>query len=99
MKRHLIVFYVATVVLLLAGRVAWQNCVWEIMSAVSAAALVASIIIIGWRVIRMRPEAGDELMLRGEILATTRVALVVICVGVLVAGFGDVFGRWMFGCR
>jgi len=99
MKRHLIVFYIATVVLLLAGRVAWQNCVWEIMSAVSASAIVAAIVIIGWRVIRMRPEAGDELMLRGEVLATTRVALVVICVGVLIAGFGDVFGKWMFGCR
>lgn len=99
MKRHLIVTYVSVVVLLLAGRVAWQNCIWEIMSGVSSAAIVAAIIIIGWRIIRMRPERGDEIMLRGEVLATTRVALVVICVGVLIAGFGDVFGKWMFGCR
>lgn len=99
MKRHLIVTYVAITVLLLAGRVAWQNCLWEIMSGVSSAAIVASILIIGWRVIRMRPESGDELMLRGELLANTRVALVVICAGVLIAGFGDVFGKWLFGCR
>lgn len=99
MKRHLIVMYVSVVVLLLAGRIAWQNCVWEIMSSVTSAAIVASILIIGWSVIRMRPEAGDELHLHGEILATTRVALVVICVGVLIAGFGDVFGKWMFGCK
>ncbi|MBM3344384.1 MAG: hypothetical protein FJY56_20065 [Betaproteobacteria bacterium] len=99
MRRHLIVTYIAVVVLLLAGRYAWQNCLWEIMSSITAAAIVAAIIIIGWSVIRMRPEAGDEIMLRGELLATTRVALVVICFGVLIAGFGDVFGKWMFGCR
>jgi hypothetical protein len=99
MKRHLIVTYVAITVLLLAGRVAWQNCIWDIMSGVSSAAIVGAILILGWRVIRMRPDSGDELMLRGELLATTRVAMVVICAGVLVAGFGDVFGKWMFGCR
>lgn len=99
MKRHLIVTYVVIAVLLLAGRVAWQNCSWEIISGVSAAAIVAAIIIIGWRVIRMRPEAGDELVLRGELLTTVRTALLVICLGVLVSGFGDVAGRWMFGCR
>lgn len=58
-----------------------------------------AVIIIGWRVIRMRPEAGDEIMLKGELLATTRVVLIVICVGALIAGFGDTFGRAMFGCR
>jgi hypothetical protein len=99
MKRHLIVFYVAVVVLLLGGRVAWQNCTWEIMSSVSSAAIVGAILIMGWRVIRLRPEAGDEFILRGEILATTRIALLVICVGVLIAGFGDVAGKWLFGCR
>jgi hypothetical protein len=99
MKRHLIVLYVSVVVLLLAGRMAWQNCIWEIMSAVSSAAIVAAILIIGWRVIRMRPDSGDELMLRGELLATTRVTMIVICIGVLIAGFGDVFGKTLFGCR
>jgi hypothetical protein len=99
MKRHLIVLYVSVVVLLMAGRVAWQNCIWEIMSAVSAAAIVAAILIIGWRVIRMRPNSGDELMLRGELLATTRATMIVICIGVLIAGFGDVFGKSLFGCR
>ncbi|HTD91364.1 MAG TPA: hypothetical protein VK663_11925 [Burkholderiales bacterium] len=99
MKRHIIVLYISITVLLLAGRIAWQNCVWEIMSGVSSAAIVGAILIIGWRVIRLRPEAGDEITLRGEILATTRVAMVVICAGVLISGFGDVFGKWMFGCR
>lgn len=99
MKRHLIVTYVVVAVLLLAGRFAWQNCLWEIMSSVTAAAIVGAILIIGWRVIRMRPEAGDEITLRGELLATTRIALVTICAGMLIAGFGDVFGKWLFGCR
>ena len=69
------------------------------MSAVSSAAIVGAILIIGWKVIRMRPDSGDELMLRGELLATTRVAMIVICIGVLIAGFGDVFGKMLFGCR
>ena len=99
MKRHLIVLYVSLVVLLLAGRIAWQNCVWEIMSSVTAAAIVAAILIMGWRVIRLQPESGDELTLKGDLLITTRAAIVVICIGVLIAGFGDVFGKWMFGCR
>jgi hypothetical protein len=99
MKRHLIVLYVSVVVLLMAGRVAWQNCIWELMSAVSAAAIVGAILILGWRVIRMHPDAGDEIMLHGELLAATRTTMIVICVGVLIAGFGDVFGKTLFGCR
>jgi hypothetical protein len=99
MQRHLIVTYVSIIVLLLAGRIAWQHCVWEIMSAVSSAAIIAAILIIGWPVIRTHPEAGDEILLRGELLSTTRVAMVVICMGALIAGFGDPFGKWLFGCR
>jgi hypothetical protein len=99
MQRHLIVIYVSVIVLLLAGRVAWQHCIWEIMSGVSSGAIIAGVLIIGWPVIRTHPEAGDEILLRGELLGTTRVALVVICVGALIAGFGDVFGKWLFGCR
>ncbi len=99
LRLHLIVTYVAVVVLLLAGRLAWQNCVWEIMASVSSTAIIASILIIGWRVIRTHPEAGDEILLRGELLSATRTALVVICFGALIAGFGDVFGKWLFGCR
>ena len=99
MKRHLIVMYVSVIVLLLAGRTAWQNCVWELLSIVSSAAIIVAILIIGWPIIRMRPEAGDQIMLKGELLAITRVVLIVICVGVLVAGFGDTFGRQLFGCR
>ena len=87
------------IVLLLAGRTAWQNCVWELLSIVSSAAIIVAILIIGWPIIRMRPEAGDQIMLKGELLAITRVVLIVICVGVLVAGFGDTFGRQLFGCR
>lgn len=99
MRRHLIVTYASTVVLLLAGRFAWQTCSWEIMSSVSSAATIASVLIIGWPIIRTHPEAGDEILLRGELLGTTRVALLLICVGALIAGFGDVFGRSLFGCR
>ncbi len=99
MKRHLIVFYVVMVVLLMAGRFAWQNCAWELLASVSSAAVITSTLIIGWKVIRMRPENGDELTLRGEMLAATRLAILVLCVGMLVAGFGDVLGKAVFGCR
>lgn len=99
MKRHLIVFYVVVVVLLMAGRFAWQNCAWELLSSVSAAAVIASTLIISWKVIRMKPEAGDELILRGDLLAATRMAILVLCMGMLFAGFGDVVGKWAFGCR
>ncbi len=99
MKRHLIVFYIVVVVLLMAGRFAWQNCAWDILSRVSAGAVLASTLIIGWRVIRMKPDAGDELMLRGEFLSATRVALLVLCLGMVVAMGGDLAGKWMFGCR
>jgi hypothetical protein len=99
MKRHLIVFYAAVIVLLLAGRIAWENCTWEIMSGVSSAAIIGAILIIGWRIIRMDPKSGEEIHLHGDLLATTRVALIVICIGVLIAGFGDVFGKSVFGCR
>ncbi len=56
MKRHLIVFYVVVVLLLTAGRFAWQNCAWELLASVSSAAVIASTLIIGWKVIRMRPK-------------------------------------------
>lgn len=99
MKRHLIVMYVVVAVLLMAGRFAWQNCAWEIMSSISSAAVIASTLIIGWKIIRLKPDAGDELTLRGEALSATRVAIVVLCLGMLFAGFGDVFGKAVFGCR
>ena len=99
MKRHLIVLYIVVVVLLMAGRFAWQNCVWEMLASVSAAAVIASTLIIGWKVIRMKPDAGDELTLRGDVLAAARVAIFVLCLGMLFAGFGDVIGKSIFGCR
>ena len=99
MKRHLIVFYVCLIVLLLAGRIAWQHCIWELLSSVSSAAIVCAILIIGWRVIKMRPDEGDQLVLKGELLSITRMTIIVICIGILIAGFGDIFGRHMFGCR
>ena len=99
MKRHLIVFYVVVVVLLMAGRFAWQNCAWELLASVSSAAVIASTLIIGWKVIRMRPEDGDELTLRGDMLSSIRIAILVLCMGMLFAGFGDVLGKAIFGCR
>jgi hypothetical protein len=99
MKRHLIVFYVMIIVLLLAGRYAWQHCAWDIIAAVSSTGIIAAILIAGWRVVHLRPEQGDELVLKGELLSTVRAAMIAICFGALIAGYGDVFGRWVFGCR
>lgn len=78
---------------------AWQNRMWELLTRVSSAAIIVSILILGWRVIRMWPDSSDELMLKGGLLATTRVRLIVICIGILITGYSGVFGRWLFGCR
>ena len=99
MKRHLIVFYVVVVVLLMAGRFAWQNCAWDILSRVSAGAVLASTLIIGWDVIRKQPQANDEVVLRGELLSAARTALLVLCLGMVVAMAGDLAAKWAFGCR
>lgn len=99
MKRHLIVFYTAVVVLLLAGRVAWQTCEWEVLSSVSATAVILSTLILGWQILRFKPESPNEFRLSAEVLASARIAILVLCAGMLFAGFGDVLGRWAFGCR
>ena len=99
MKRHLIVLYVVVAVLLMAGRFAWQNCSWDILSRVSAGAVLLSTLIIGWNVLLSRPKPGDEIVLRGDLLAAARTALLVLCLGMLVAMGGDLAGQWVFGCR
>lgn len=99
MKRHLIVFYIVIVVLLMAGRFAWQNCAWELLSSVSAAAVIAATLIESWQILRLRPDAGGSITLSGAALASVRVAILVICVGMLFAGYGDVLGRMAFGCK
>lgn len=99
MKRHLIVFYVVVVVLLMAGRFAWQHCTWELLSSVSAAAVIAATLIETWHILRLRPETGESITLSGKSLASARMAILVICVGMLIAGYGDVLGRAAFGCK
>jgi len=99
MKRHLIVFYIIVVVMLLAGRFAWQNCAWELLSSVSAAAVIAATLIESWHILRIKPDDGGTVTLSGKTLASVRIAILVICVGMLIAGYGDVLGRWAFGCK
>ncbi len=99
MKRHLIVFYIAVVVLLLAGRFAWQNCSWEVLSSISALAVVAAILIDSWKILKLKPGESSSITLTAETVASVRLAVLVICVGVLIAGFGDLLGRSVFGCR
>mgnify|MGYP003337321314 CR=1 FL=1 len=99
MKRHLIVLYVVMVVLLMAGRFAWQNCSWDILSRVSAMSVLIATLIIGWNVIRKQPETSDEVVLRGDLLKAARTALLVVCLGMVVAAVGDLAGNWAFGCR
>ena len=59
----------------------------------------ASTLIIGWNVIRKQPHASDEIVLRGELLPAARTALLVLCLGMVVAMAGDLAGQWAFGCR
>lgn len=99
MKRHLIVLYIVVVVLLMAGRLAWQNCSWDILSRVSAVAVLASTLIIGWKIIFIKEGQAEEITLRGEMLSAIRTALLVLCAGMIVASVGDLAGKWIFGCR
>lgn len=99
MKRHLIVFYIVVVVLLMAGRYAWQHCTWELLSSVSAVAVIAATLIESWQILRTKPGGGESITLSGQALASARIAILVICVGMLIAGFGDVLGKSVFGCK
>ena len=85
-------------VLILAGRYAWQNCQWEWVSMASAFAVIAGTLIGSWVILRARPALDESISLDGQALASVRAAILLLCVGMLIAGFGDTLGKLTFGC-
>ncbi|MDP2239432.1 MAG: hypothetical protein Q8K18_04620 [Burkholderiales bacterium] len=98
MKRYLVIFYTVVILLLLAGRHAWQNCQWEWISSIAAFAVIIATLIEGWGILRAKPTEGGTITLSGQALASAQISILLLCVGILIAGFGDVLGKWAFGC-
>ena len=91
MKRHLIVFYTVVIVLIVSGRYAWTHCEWDWVSRVSAVGVILGIVIESWYVLTGKPQA---------VTATTgRLPIILLCIGTFIAGFGELLGKTLIGCR
>ena len=91
MKRHLIVFYTVVIVLIVSGRYAYTHCEWDWVSRVSAVGVILGIVIESWYVLTGRPQAVT--------VATGRLPIILLCVGTFIAGFGELLGKTLIGCR
>jgi hypothetical protein len=92
MRRHLIIFYTVVIVLLISGRYAWTHCEWDWVARVSAVGVILGVVIERWNVLIGRPEAGP-------VQPAERLPIILLCAGTFVAGFGELIGRALFGCR
>lgn len=91
MKRHLIVFYTVVIVLIVSGRYAWTHCEWDWVSRVSAVGVILGIVIESWYVLTGKPQAVT--------VATGRLPIILLCIGTFIAGFGELLGKTLIGCR
>lgn len=91
MKRHLIVFYTVVIVLIVSGRYAWTHCEWDWVSRVSAVGVILGIVIESWYVLMGKPQAVTA--------ATGRLPIILLCIGTFIAGFGELLGKTLIGCR
>ena len=91
MKRHLIVFYTVVIVLIVSGRYAWTHCEWDWVSRVSAVGVILGIVIESWYVLTGKPNAVT--------VATGRLPIILLCIGTFIAGFGELLGKMLIGCR
>jgi len=95
MKRHLITTYTVIIILVISGRYAWLHCQWGWLSRISALAVIIGILIEHWDVLvgkaarqpANQPSANSE-----------RLAILMLCFGTFLAGFGEILGRLAFGC-
>src|SRR5512146_1259033 len=98
MKRHLVVFYTVVIVLILSGRYAWAHCEWDWVSRVSSIGVIVGIVIEGWGLLTAKKTEGSAFSLSDRTLTSARLVIIILCVGTFVAGFGELLGRWAFGC-
>ena len=98
MKRSLIIFYTFVIIIILAGRHAWQDCQWEWISMASAFAVIVGTLIQSWPILKARPAPDESITLDGPALASLRISILLLCAGMLIAGFGDTLGKLAFGC-
>jgi len=98
MKRHLVISYTVVIVLLLSGRYAWAHCEWDWVSRVSSIAVIIGILIEGWELLTAKKGGGSTFALTDRTVASARVVVIILCVGTFIAGFGELIGRWAFGC-
>jgi hypothetical protein len=91
LKRHLIVFYTVVIVLIVSGRYAWTHCEWDWVSRVSAVGVILGIVIESWYVLTGKPQAVTA--------ATGRLPIILLCIGTFIAGFGELLGKTLIGCR
>jgi hypothetical protein len=95
MKRHLIIIYTVIIILVISGRYAWLHCQWDWVSRVSALAVIIGILIEHWNVLIGKTVREPNI----EVSATSeRLAILMLCLGTFLAGFGEMFGRLAFGC-
>lgn len=98
MKRKMVLFYTVVIMLILAGRHAWQNCQWEWVSSIGAVAVIIATLIEGWNILRAKPAEGGSITISGQALTSVQISILLLCLGTLIAGFGDVLGKLAFGC-
>lgn len=98
MKRHAIVFYTIVILLILAGRYAWLHCEWGWVARVSAIAVIIAILIEGWGILSARSSDDVALLQSYKTVASARIAIIILCVGIFIAGFGEMLGKAAFGC-
>lgn len=91
MKRHLIVFYTVVIVLIVSGRYAYTHCEWDWVSRVSAVGVILGIVIESWYVLTGKPQAVT--------VASGRLPIILLCIGTFIAGFGELLGKTLIGCR
>lgn len=97
MKRNLVLLYTVVILLILVGHYAWKNCQWGWVSSTGAVAVIIATLIEGWDILRAKP-SGAGITLSGQALTSVQISILLLCVGTLIAGFGDVLGNWAFGC-
>ena len=97
-KRQLIVLYTCVILMILAGRYAWLHCEWGLIARISAIGVIIAILIEGWNILTAR-NTDDVALLRGyQTVTSARMAIIILCVAIFIAGFGEMLGKAALGC-